>query len=355
MTKIYPLHSIKLIVLITITALNLAWGSEVYPPLPLKDREERLAEIQTGIDSRWQKLKTAKENSFALYENKSDEEIIAEFQRLHNLRTHLWYHNTEQMPYINNPDYEFYIPLSTSNQAHKKRPALAFFYNYADHFHNASTILIFGNHFIALREPGRREPIIIESLNAFFRVLINHNVSILVRLKPEGEYKESGSLNYWEDKIVEGPDYPLIEPRITDAQGTHRGAAIPYCYTNNWVDDSGIDLDDLYNLVQRVRKIYKETKSDGPIACHCAAGVGRTGTFIAAYCIAELLDIINPLDSSIERTKRISIEALVLRLSIQRPEMVANEEQYLLLYRFVDYYMSKKNSSEDNDATASDL
>jgi len=44
----------------------------------------------------------------------------------------------------------------------------------------------------------------------------------------------------------------------------------------------------------------------------------------------------------------ISIEEIVLKLSLQRPNMVANAEQYIVLYRFVDYHfscLSKNNKS----------
>lgn len=322
---------IELIALTMLMSLNFACGNEVYAPLSLDFREERLRGIEDQIDRRWKKLRMQKNGYFSTYKNRNNEEIIKEFNNLDNFRRHLWYRNPEQMPYTSNPDYKFHIPLNTSNQSHKKRPVLPFNYNCADDFYSASTILLFGHHFIALREPMN------ETLDTFFKVLINHEVGMLVRLKPEGEYKEKGSLNYWEDKMIEGTNYLKIS----------QGTAIPYHYTNNWVDNKGIDLDELYELVQSVRTIYREAERDGPIACHCAAGVGRTGTFIAAYVLAEMLDFLH--------IKDISIESLVLKLSIQRPEMVYNEEQYLLLYRFADYYMDQKDYYKDNYTKTNDL
>ena len=43
-------------------------------------------------------------------------------------------------------------------------------------------------------------------------------------------------------------------------------------------------------LVKEVRKIVSETKDNVKVLVHCAAGVGRTGTFIALYHLMEELD-----------------------------------------------------------------
>jgi len=203
----------------------------------------------------------------------------------------------------------------------------AFDYNCIDHTYNASNLFVDGYHFIALEEP------MLETLDAFFTLLINQSVKVLVRLKPEGEYASRGSISYWKNLLVQSSGYELIFLSYTHS--------IPYCYTNQWMDNQPIELPILYDLVQQVRKAYADQGEDGPIACHCSAGVGRTGTFIAAYVLANLLDSLDP--------SQISIEEIILKLSVQRPHMVSTAEQYLTLYEFVDYYLEQKKNSISNE------
>ena len=48
--------------------------------------------------------------------------------------------------------------------------------------------------------------------------------------------------------------------------------------------------DSIIALVKEVRKIVSETNDNVKVLVHCAAGVGRTGTFIALYHLMEELD-----------------------------------------------------------------
>ena len=48
--------------------------------------------------------------------------------------------------------------------------------------------------------------------------------------------------------------------------------------------------DSIIALAKEVRKIVSETKDNVKVLVHCAAGVGRTGTFIALYHLMEELD-----------------------------------------------------------------
>lgn len=297
------------------------------------NKYDYLIKVDEQIQKRWEKVKEIKEN-FAPYTTKSNEEIISEFQQLNTLRKHLWHSDPNQFPLINNEDYAIASQLLNLTIFPRYPYLIAFNYNYVDDSYNASTIFLYGYHFIALEEPMQ------ETLDAFFTLLINKEVSILVRLKPEGEYADRGSLSYWKDRIIQGPDYPFIQLNSTLSQFSEKNIAIPYFHINEWVDNKGIDIANLYNLVQEVRHAYKDVQKIRPMACHCAAGVGRTGTFIAAFIIANLLDLFEP--------NEISIEEIVLKLSIQRSRMVTTVEQYLTLYKFVDYYLEMKNKVEND-------
>lgn len=315
------MKKLHIIFLLTLISFQPVFGN-----LP-KGFRQNLLEVNEKIEKRWDAVKHAI-GTFTPYGEKSDKEIIEEYERLDHFRKYIWHVDPEKSQIVNNPDYKMATHLLGIATFVKSQHLLAFDYNCVTNYYNASTILINGQHFIALEEP------MIGTVHAFFSLLISQNVSVLVRLKPEGEYRSRGSINYWEDCIAQGFFYPLIRLSQIDESPTYE---IPYCYTNEWIDNKQIDLNTLYDLVQTVRKAYADQGELGPIACHCSGGIGRTGAFIAAYTLANLLDEIDP--------NEISIQEIILKLSVQRPHMLANAEQYLTLYQFVKYYLKQSQIS----------
>lgn len=315
------------IMIIMMPALFASSEIHCFPALPIEIRKEREKKIREQIESRWNKLKELKKGEFARFERgKTDLEIQDEFRELNDFRNNLWYRNPKKMPLVSNEDYTIAQGLLKLGNDQYPLQWLAFEYNHIDNTYNASSIFMDSFHFIALKEPT------CNTLNAFFEILMNHDAKILVRLNPEIEHASIG-INYWEDKVIGGPNHQLIQTKMETSHCTHEGAIIPYFSIENWKADSEITVEELFDLVINVKSTHIHQTEDGPIACHCSDGAGRTGTFIAACIISDFLDRYKP--------KHLSIESIVLKLSIQRPKMVLNEDQYLLLYRFVDYYTQK--------------
>ncbi len=304
----------------------MATTTNIFPALPLKKLQKHKEEVMGELTKRWEKV-LQKKDSFAPYEKKSDQDILKEFQKLQIFRQHLWYSNPGKSPHICQEDYMAAQDLLEKGY-YRTLNNIAFAYNCTDSTYNASTVLIEGYHFIALQEPNEK------ILNLFFKFLINHQVSILVRVKPENEFSKAHSVKYWDGRLTNSHNGSSLNIMPIQEVSKHSEPIyIPYYYTNEWADDKGVDVKELYRLVQEVRKTHAISDKESPIACHCASGVGRTGTFIAAFVLAEIID-----QSKGEVVP--SIEEIVMKLSIQRPNLMGTAEQYLLLYHFVDYYLS---------------
>ena len=280
--------------------------------------------MQTEIEKRWKKV-LEKKSSFAPYEKKSDQQILKEFHALHLFRLHLWYRDPEQYPHTCQEDYMASQDLLEKGH-YRMINNIAFAYNCTDSSYNASTVLIGGYHFIAMQEPNE------SIINLFFKFLINHQVGILVRVKPADEFSKAYSVRYWNDRLTKNANGISLNIMLPAVKKSAKPIYIPYFYTDAWIDNMVVDIKELYRLVQEVRQAYASSDKERPIACHCASGVGRTGAFIAAIVLAEMLD---QAKESVP-----SIEEVVLRLSIQRLNLMGTPEQYLTLYQFVEYYLS---------------
>lgn len=290
--------------------------------------KEKKQKAKEGFEKRWKKVKLSKKK-FIPYSKKSKKLISKEFGRLKKFRKELWYRNPNKSFSAMKPDYLVSESLKKNKNYSSTSPHLAFDYNCVSDNYNASHILIDGLHFIAMQGPSKKR------LNEFFEVLIENNVSIVVRLKPKKEYLKHKAPFYWTDHLHTDSHNSFIHPQIYD-HGSFKEAHIPYFSIDIWDDNTAIPVRELYNLIKEVRSTYTKLDKKGPIACHCSAGVGRAGTFIAAYIIAHKLDRMKP--------EKISIEEIVMKLSILRPLMVSVTEQYTLLYEFVDYYVKHKHS-----------
>ena len=73
------------------------------------------------------------------------------------------------------------------------------------------------------------------------------------------------------------------------------------------------------------------------ILVHCSAGCGRSGMIVGLYCLVTSLKSLIQQNS----TPRVSVFGTVRRLREQRWGLVQTKEQYIFLYHYMEYWISK--------------
>ena len=298
------------------------------PTLPLQFQETRYQNIQQDLDQRITLfLKGRPHQDWT--PNKPREEILKEFDLINDWRYHIWYVDPSAKTLISRVDFKVAQDLLEKG-LYRKPNVIAFDFNNASHYYNASTLLVNGYKILAMDAPTN------DTLQSFFILLQNQRVTQLVRLSGNGENGTEKSNPYWVSKLK--TDAKSKESMISITQANSSVTyPIRYYSTDTWAENQMLPTKELLKLIQKVQKGYDANK--GIIACHSSSGSGRTGTFLAGFLL------INEIDKQIaagtpKSSLDISIERMCMQLSLQRPYLIKKPEQYIALYRLVDLYMS---------------
>ncbi|XP_041419914.1 receptor-type tyrosine-protein phosphatase S isoform X25 [Xenopus laevis] len=176
-----------------------------------------------------------------------------------------------------------------------------------------------------------------ETTEDFWRMLWEHNSTIVVMLTKLREMGREKCHQYWPaersaryqyfvvDPMAEYnmPQYILREFKVTDARDGQSRTVRQFQFTD-WpeqgVPKSG---EGFIDFIGQVHKTKEQFGQDGPISVHCSAGVGRTGVFITLSIVLERMRYEGVVD--IFQTDKM--------LRTQRPAMVQTEDQYQFCYR----------------------
>ncbi|KAM9385240.1 receptor-type tyrosine-protein phosphatase F-like [Pholidichthys leucotaenia] len=182
-----------------------------------------------------------------------------------------------------------------------------------------------------------------ETTEDFWRMLWEHNCTIVVMLTKLREMGREKCHQYWPsersaryqyfvvDPMAEYnmPQYILREFKVTDARDGQSRTIRQFQFTD-WpeqgVPKSG---EGFIDFIGQVHKTKEQFGQDGPITVHCSAGVGRTGVFITLSIVLERMRYEGVVD----------LFQMVKTLRTQRPAMVQTEEQYHLCYRAALEYL----------------
>ncbi|XP_043917020.1 receptor-type tyrosine-protein phosphatase delta [Protopterus annectens] len=182
-----------------------------------------------------------------------------------------------------------------------------------------------------------------ETTEDFWRMLWEHNSTIVVMLTKLREMGREKCHQYWPaersaryqyfvvDPMAEYnmPQYILREFKVTDARDGQSRTVRQFQFTD-WpeqgVPKSG---EGFIDFIGQVHKTKEQFGQDGPISVHCSAGVGRTGVFITLSIVLERMRYEGVVD----------IFQTVKMLRTQRPAVVQTEDQYQFCYRAALEYL----------------
>ncbi len=189
-----------------------------------------------------------------------------------------------------------------------------------------------------------------ETIDDFWRMLWEHNSTIIVMLTKLREMGREKCAQYWPsersiryqyfvvDPIAEYnmSQYILREFKVTDARDGQSRTIRQFQFVD-WpeqgVPKSGESIIELIGQVHKTKEQFGQT---GPICVHCSAGVGRTGVFITLSIVLERMRYEGIID----------VYNTVKVLRTQRPAMVQTEDQYQFCYKTVLEYLGSFDNYE---------
>ncbi|CAF4827786.1 unnamed protein product, partial [Rotaria sp. Silwood1] len=196
----------------------------------------------------------------------------------------------------------------------------------------------FKNGYIATQGPLN------ETIDDFWRMIWEHNVTIIVMLTKLKEMGREKCAQYWPidrsirygyfivDPLGEYhmSQYLLSEFKLTDSRDGQSRTIRHFLYTE-WPEQGVPKVGEGFiDFIGQVHKTKEGFGQDGPIVVHCSAGVGRTGVFLTLSIVLERIRYEGVID----------VFQTVKLLRTQRPALVQTEDQYQFCYRSALEYLS---------------
>jgi len=264
--------------------------------------------VKEQIENRWSAFQRTL--AFQIFQPGRSEDVLKEeFETIRKTREWMW----------KTPGYELAQHLIEADLI-RAPGCVAFGFNNTVPYYNASTIYLGDAVYIACEGPRSKD------IPSFFQLLTTHGITHVVRLTDayEGETKKCHP--YWDGLLMTSDDRELLN--IPSEEGVYSVRALDIAH---WRDNHGVDPEELLDVVLQTKQELEA--GGGRLLVHCSAGVGRTGTFLAALAIVDAID----------RKESFSIEEIVYRLSLQRVHSVAKFGQYLTLHRMAELYLERKH------------
>eukprot|EP00111_Clytia_hemisphaerica_P000393 TCONS_00001087-protein len=157
------------------------------------------------------------------------------------------------------------------------------------------------------------------------------------RVKCHQYWPASGSTRYGEIEVT--LKHETIYPEWTEREFlmTFEGESrlLRHFQYTAW-PDHGVPRSskEMLQFVTTVR--FHQRPDDGPVICHCSAGVGRTGTYLCVDILVNKLQTENNVD----------VYGVVCLMRTQRCSMVQTEDQYIFIHRVILDYLKQRDEKQ---------
>ncbi len=188
------------------------------------------------------------------------------------------------------------------------------------------------------------------TVNDFWKAVLHNNSQIIVTLVMAIENGKDKCASYWTYPIIQCEDWTItlhatesiaksslipshqIVIRTFIAQNAHEKRIIKQIHYENWPDGKIPELELFIKLLDIV-DLHTSDK-DFPITVHCSAGIGRSGTFVAAHSLRKEIRQYT-LTAQNKKPLLINIPKAIFLLRCQRVGLVGSSGQYQTVYQAI--------------------
>jgi len=208
-----------------------------------------------------------------------------------------------------------------------------------------------------------------ETINDFWLMIWNENVSTIVMLTREEEKDTAKCERYWPNmgELVstlfqitflnqEDDRYNVIRKRTLRLKhlGTNTERIVTHFQYTEW-PDYGVPGSP-FAFMQLVHDVDQTTQNqNSPLCVHCSAGIGRTGTFFSVHILMH--KIRDWYQQKTPGVPSINIISTVLQLREQRAGMVQTKGQFVFIYSAIlfEYEHLKKEIDLGRSISIADM
>ncbi|CAK8684480.1 unnamed protein product [Clavelina lepadiformis] len=180
-----------------------------------------------------------------------------------------------------------------------------------------------------------------QTINDFWRMIWEQEVTLIVMLGPPVDKGEMVSEQHWpEQNVPMNMDFLTLQLTTEKVQNSFarrqfkleksgkERIIVQFHYHFSLSDDfDETEIPVLMDFIALVRLEVKRKSGNGPLVVHCRNGCGETGTFIA----------LDQISQHIQNKSLSSVLEIVRQLRQDRTCMVESYKQYLLLYKSVKH------------------
>ncbi|KAI6188836.1 hypothetical protein M3Y98_00397400 [Aphelenchoides besseyi] len=179
------------------------------------------------------------------------------------------------------------------------------------------------------------------TIHQFWLMCIQEDIKLILQLCKNMENGEEKCAEYFVSDSTDWSEFGPVQVRVLEkgqpvpgmrkvvktkieAKFDSRTAIVTHLLFYGWPDHG---MAESLPTCRELRTLVHKLHQQKPVVVHCAAGIGRTGTFTAVEMICQKL--------LVQQTAEFTVVDLIKELRNQRFKAVQNDRQYLFIHRCV--------------------